>query len=58
VSGTTTEPLGGWKLALVGEIVGAAGEAVDDRDRPAQPRGQQPRGDREVLVMIDGHGTV
>src|SRR5690606_20580705 len=42
-------------LALVGDVVRATCKGVDVAHRRAQPRGQQHRGDGEVLIMIDGH---
>jgi hypothetical protein len=43
------------QVAFVGEVVGAAGEAVDGGHRLAQRGRQQDRRNGEVLVMIDGH---
>jgi hypothetical protein len=41
------------RVALVGEVVGVAREAVDRGDRaPLAPRHQQ-RGDREVFVVVE-----
>ena len=45
----------GWSQ---GEVVGLAGEAIDDFDRLAKLRGQQPGGDGKVLVMGDRHAKV
>jgi hypothetical protein len=42
-------------VALIGQIVGAAGEGVDGLHRRTQALGQQNRGDREVFVVIDRH---
>jgi hypothetical protein len=44
-------------VALVGEVVGAAREAVDDLDRPAQSRRQEKRGDGKIFVVFDRHGS-
>jgi hypothetical protein len=43
------------RIALVGEVVGFTSEPVDEGDRPPQPRREQHRGYRKVLVMIDRH---
>jgi hypothetical protein len=45
-------------IALVRDVVRAAREAVDRLDRGAQPRGQEPGCDGEVLVVVDGQGGV
>ena len=42
-------------VAFVGEVVGAAREAVDDLDRPAQRARAGAARRREVLVMADRH---
>ena len=51
------EALGVGQVALVGNVVGASGEAVDGFDGRAQPRGHEPRSHREVLVMVDRQGS-
>src|SRR5258708_1907265 len=43
-------------IALVGDVVGATREAVNDLDGPAQRLRQEQRRDREVFVMSDRHG--
>ena len=43
------------KISLVGEIVGAAGEAINCRHRLAQGRRQQNGRNRKVFVVINGH---
>jgi hypothetical protein len=55
VAGEQLAALRGAEAALVGEIVGAAGEPVDRRHRLAQARGQQERGDGKVLVVVYSH---
>ena len=42
-------------VAFVGDVVGGAREAVDRRDRRAQRRRAQQRGDGKVLVVVDAH---
>ena len=41
-------------VAFIGDIVGAAGEGIDDLDRRAQSARKQDRGNRKVLVMREG----
>ncbi|HPE03204.1 MAG TPA: hypothetical protein PK101_01195, partial [Thauera sp.] len=43
------------RIALVGDVVGPARERIDRLHRFAQARRQQQGGDREVLVVLDGH---
>src|SRR5690606_7373643 len=40
-------------VALVGDVVGMAGEAVDRHDRRTQRRRHEAGGNREILVMVD-----
>jgi hypothetical protein len=44
-------------VPFVGDIVGAAGKGVDGFDRRRQAARHQDGGDREVLVMVDGHAN-
>ncbi len=47
--------LGGRRVALVGDVVGRAGEPVDGAHGRAQLGRTQPRGDGEVFVVFDAH---
>jgi hypothetical protein len=49
------EPHIGRGIALVGQIIRAAGKGVDHPDRRAKMGGQQRRGDREIFVMLIWH---
>ena len=42
-------------VAFVGDVVGAAREGVDGLDRGHQAARQQEGGNREILVMLNGH---
>ena len=57
VVGQVREPLRGRGIALVGEVVGGAGEPIDRRDGRPQARRAQQRSNRKVLVVIDAHGV-
>ena len=46
---------GGMQVAFIGEIVGFAGETVNQPDRTAQVLRHQNGGDRKILVVIDFH---
>ncbi len=58
VGGQIGGALRGRGVALVGQVVGGAREAVDRGDRRAQRRRAQHRGDGKVLVVVDGHAAV
>ena len=57
ISGESAQTFFGRKLALVGDVVGRAGEGIDRRDGRPQRSRQQARADGEILVVIDGHGA-
>ena len=46
------------RTALVGDIVGGAGEMVDRNDGRTQRGRRKPRRDGKVFVMSDRHGIV
>jgi hypothetical protein len=50
------QALGGARVALVGDVVGAPREAVDGLDGRSQAGRKQPRRDREILVVVDRQG--
>ena len=56
VGGEPGETFGVARFSLVSDVVGGAGEAVDDLDRPAQAGGQKQGCNGKVLVVVDGHG--
>ena len=53
IAGQRGQALGGAGIALIGQVVGGAGEVVDGRNGRAQARRAQPGGDRKILVMVD-----
>jgi hypothetical protein len=42
------------RIPFIGHIVGRSGKVVDRHHRWAQVGGAQPRGDREIFVMVYG----
>ena len=49
------QPVSGWSIALVGEVVGGAGEAVDGAHGRPQAARHQHRRDGKVFVVADPH---
>ncbi len=45
------------RLALVGQVIGGAREAVDRDDRRPQARRHEQRRDGKIFVMADGHAN-
>ena len=58
VGGQSGQSLLGGRIALVGDVVGAARKAVDRLDRLAQAGRHEQRGNGKIFVMIDGHGNL